>query len=508
MKSATSEIPQVDQSEFIREFAARSKNYYEKQFNAIQSGDGDTRALNFATLAFGPIWAAARGMWSVFWVCALIEIVALVQLGRGLWGDLGADKTAEAAQLLARSEEMRLQAGAAAVVGDSTAQSSMEIANNLQLAAEAALLEAQADAGSEWIFLLIGAILLLAVRFGQAYFANRLYEEQYSKWRVNKSTPFGFSIQRLVFGVLLLLIMLPMTLYRFTASKPVSWVLDVPIDTAYRTATTNWLDGWFDRTADSGKEVFDAITSSFELLLDGIEVLLVDAPWPVVVIFLSIIAWRAAGLRVAIFTVGSLAYIGVLGLWEAAMISIVLVGAASLVCILIGIPLGVWFSRSERAYVFARPVLDLMQTIPPFVYLIPIIAFFGTGRVPGVLATIIFAMPPVIRLTTLGLRQVPPDIKEAARAFGATQWQVLKGVELPLATPSIMTGVNQTILFSLSMVVIASLIGAKGLGQEVLLSLQLIAKGQGILAGLAILFCAMMLDRIVQGRFKREQEDL
>ena len=210
----------------------------------------------------------------------------------------------------------------------------------------------------------------------------------------------------------------------------------------------------------------------------------------------------------AIFTVASLAYIGVLGLWEAAMISIVLVGAASLVCILVGIPLGVWFSRNERAYVFARPVLDLMQTIPPFVYLIPIIAFFGTGRVPGVLATIIFAMPPVIRLTTLGLRHVSPNVKEAARAFGATPWQVLTGVELPLATPSIMTGVNQTILFQSVDGCDCFIDRRQRAGQEVLVALQLVTKGQGILAGLAILFCAMMLDRIVQGRFKRPLEGM
>ena len=188
------------------------------------------------------------------------------------------------------------------------------------------------------------------------------------------------------------------------------------------------------------------------------------------------------------------------------MVSIVLVGAAAFFCILIGIPLGIWFSRSERAYAVARPILDLMQTIPPFVYLIPIIAFFGTGRVPGILATIIFAMPPVVRLTALGLRQVPRTVIEAAVAFGATKWKILIGVELPLATPAIMTGVNQTILMSLSMVVIASLIGAKGLGQEVLTALQYVAKGQGILAGLAILFCAMMLDRIVQGRFQRQED--
>ena len=144
-----------------------------------------------------------------------------------------------------------------------------------------------------------------------------------------------------------------------------------------------------------------------------------------------------------------------------------------------------------------------MQTMPAFVYLIPIIAFFGTGKPPGVLATIIFAMPPVIRLTALGMRGVPETTKEAAIAFGCSKWQLLRNVEIPLAMPSIMTGINQTILMCLSMVVIASLIGAKGLGQDVLVALQYAAKGQGMLAGLAILFVAMVIDRIVQGHYKR-----
>ena len=188
------------------------------------------------------------------------------------------------------------------------------------------------------------------------------------------------------------------------------------------------------------------------------------------------------------------------------MITFALVGTAALICLVVGIPLGVWFSKSARAYAIARPILDLMQTLPPFVYLIPIIAFFGTGKVPGVLATIIVGMPPCIRLTALGLMQVDGHLKEAARAFGASNRQLLLGLELPLAMPSIMTGINQTILLCLAMVVIASLIGAKGLGQDVLVALQYVAKGQGLLAGLAILFCAMILDRIVQGRFKQRDD--
>ena len=233
--------------------------------------------------------------------------------------------------------------------------------------------------------------------------------------------------------------------------------------------------------------------------------MLVGTPWPVVVLVICTLAWQLAGRRVAIFTAAALAYLGLFGFWELSMLTVALLGAASILCIAFGIPLGIWLARSKTAFAAAQPVLDFMQTMPAFVYLIPVIAFFGTGKPPGIIATLIFGMPPVIRLTTLGLNGVPEDIKEAARAFGATEWQVLRGVELPLARPSILAGINQTILMCLSMVVIASLIGAQGLGSVVLQSLQYAAKGQGLLAGLAILLCAMVIDRIVQGSFRGQR---
>ena len=500
----TKAIPKIDLSDSIREFSRENSDYYVESFSQIQDSDEKVTPWNKAALLFGPAWCAARGLWNLFWLFTIAEIVALVQIGRGLWGDLGAAKLAEAEQLMQRAQDIRFEGGMAGVTGGETASSAAEIAMNLEVAAQAATLDAQAAASLWWIYLLVGIVLFGVLRYVMGKYANRIYELQYSAWRVNRKIACGLSTKRLAFALVLLIVMVPLTLYRFTATTPVSWLVGVPVSNVYYTNSANALDSWFDSTAEAGAGVFDGITAAAQTALDVIELLLVDAPWPVVAVFLVVIAWRVASIRVAIFTGASLLYIGLLGLWEASMVSIVLVGAAALFCVGVGIPLGIWFSRSERAYAVARPVLDLMQTIPPFVYLIPIIAFFGTGRVPGVLATIIFAMPPVIRLTALGLRQVPGHVKEAAVAFGATKWKILFGVELPLATPAIMTGVNQTILMCLSMVVIASLIGAKGLGQEVLTALQFVAKGQGILSGLAILFCAMMLDRIVQGRFQRQ----
>ena len=209
---------------------------------------------------------------------------------------------------------------------------------------------------------------------------------------------------------------------------------------------------------------------------------------------------RSAGWRASIFTGAGLAYLGYLGFWDKSMQTLALLGTAACISITLGVPLGILCARSERLYAFVRPVLDFMQTMPAFVYLIPIIAFFGTGKPAAVIATMIFGGSPVVRLTVLGLRGVPESVREAAMAFGANKRYLLWKVDIPLAMPSIMAGINQTILLSLAMVVIASLIGAKGLGQDVLEALQYASEGLGILAGLAILFCAMLLDRIIQGK--------
>ena len=291
------------------------------------------------------------------------------------------------------------------------------------------------------------------------------------------------------------------TLYAVVAAAPPAWLTTFPADKALFATVEAWLDAGFVATYDAGRGVFDGIRNAIRILVEAFEVVLVGTPWPVVMLVICTLGWQLAGPRVAIFTAAALAYLGLFGFWELSMLTVALLGAASILCVLVGIPLGIWFARSKRAYAAAQPVLDFMQTMPAFVYLIPVIAFFGTGKPPGIIATLIFGMPPVIRLTTLGLNGVSDEVKEAARAYGATEWQVLRGVELPLAKASILAGVNQTILMCLSMVVIASLIGAQGLGSVVLQSLQYAAKGQGLLAGLAILLCAMVIDRIVQGSF-------
>jgi len=454
----------------------------------------------------GPYWGAARGLWGYFWTFLVLELMALVQLGRGLWGDLGADKVARAEKLNNRYRELYERGQEALQAGDPDAQGLITTAGNLKRTAERVMIEAQDAAAGATKYLVIGLVTLLLLRLIQGFYANLRYEKQYLHWRAEPQTPSGFRWSWVGFGGILWLAIVPLTLYRFTVTKPSEFITEFPMDKQLFTPIANWMEGGFDWLSINFGGVFDSIISAIRSILDGLEVVFVQTPWPVVMIVILVTAWRLAGPRVAIFTAASLAYLGFLGLWETSMITVALLGAAAFLCILIGIPLGIWFGKSQRAYNTALPVLDFMQTMPAFVYLIPIIAFFGTGKPPGVLATIIFGMPPVIRLTALGMRGVPEGTKEAALAFGCTKSTLLRDVEIPLAMPSIMTGINQTILMCLSMVVIASLIGAEGLGRNVLEALQYAAKGQGMLAGLAILFCAMVIDRIIQGHYKRKTE--
>jgi glycine betaine/proline transport system permease protein len=238
------------------------------------------------------------------------------------------------------------------------------------------------------------------------------------------------------------------------------------------------------------------------LLLDALEMIFVRTPWVVIASFIILLTWLSAGVRTAIYSGAFLGYMGLLGFWEKAMTTLALLGTAACLSILIGIPLGMFCARRPRFYSFIQPIMDFMQTMPAFVFMIPVIAFFGTGKPAAVVTTMIFGGTPVVRLTVLGLRGVPEHVREAAISFGASKWYLLTRVDLPLASPSIRAGINQTIMLSLAMVVVASLIGAKGLGEDVLEALQYANVGQGILAGFAILFCAMILDRIVQGARK------
>ncbi len=493
----------------VSEFVQNNAKYYRQEFDKIQSATKFPWSWNPMAAAAGPFWGAARGLWGYFWTFMVLEILALVQIGKGLWGELGAEKLARVEKLTDKYTEFYAQAEAAKLAGDSGADAIFTRADNLKKVADRLIEEAANASAGALKYLIVGIILLGILRLVQGYYANIRYEKQYLSWRAEpEKTASGFRTSWATFGGILWLAIVPLTLYKFTVGKIAPalapFVLEFPVQKKqYFSPISTWMDNGFDKISLQFGDVFDGVVVTIRTVLDGLETVFVDTPWPVVMAVIVVTAWRLAGPRVAIFSVAALAYLGLCGLWETSMITVALLGAAAFLCLLMGIPLGIWFGKSQRAYNTALPVLDFMQTMPAFVYLIPIIAFFGTGKPPGVLATLIFGMPPVIRLTALGMRGVPDTTKEAAVAFGCTKWTLLKDIEIPLAMPSIMTGINQTILMCLSMVVIASLIGAKGLGQDVLVALQYAAKGQGMLAGLAILFVAMVIDRIIQGHYQR-----
>ena len=213
---------------------------------------------------------------------------------------------------------------------------------------------------------------------------------------------------------------------------------------------------------------------------------------------LAFVAWRLAGWRIAVFSVAAFMLVGMIGLWNLTMTTLSMIVASVLVCLILGVPLGILAARSDRFRGALRPVLDVMQTTPAFVYLVPVVMLFSIGTVAGVIATIIFALPPLIRLTDLGIRQVPEDVVEAAEAFGSSEREILMKVRLPLALPTIMAGINQTIMLALSMVVIAALIGAGGLGRPVVEGLNALRIGVAGIGGVAIVLLAIVLDRLTQ----------
>jgi glycine betaine/proline transport system permease protein len=264
-----------------------------------------------------------------------------------------------------------------------------------------------------------------------------------------------------------------------------------------------WVQDFVDWLVYNHRDIFQAIKAPIELCLKGFEWFFTTLP-PVVVILLFVIAaWRFSGKKIAAFTIATFLLVGYLGLWQETMTTLAMVISSVFFCAIVGIPLGILSGRSDRFEVLLRPALDAMQTIPPFVYLVPVVMLFSIGTVSGILATIVFALPPIVRLTSLGIRQVHPELIEAALAFGATPWQVLRKVQFPLALPSIMAGLNQTLMMALSMVVIAALIGAGGLGNPVVQGLNTLEIGLATIGGLAIVLLAMMLDRITQGFAQR-----
>jgi ABC-type proline/glycine betaine transport system permease subunit len=262
-------------------------------------------------------------------------------------------------------------------------------------------------------------------------------------------------------------------------------------------ALETWLENNFQPLFDAIKLIIGSIVGTFEWVFDTI-------PAPILILLFTIVAYMLGRWKLALFTLLGFLLIWNLQLWDPTMQTLALVLTSALISIIVGVPIGIWCAQSNTAQSVVTPVLDFMQTMPAFVYLIPAVSFFSLGVVPGVIASVIFAIPPTIRLTNLGIRQVPKDLVEAADAFGSTSSQKLFKLQLPLAVPTILAGINQTIMLSLSMVVIASMIGAQGVGSKVYQAITQVKTGVGFEAGLAVVVLAIVLDRFTHNLINKK----
>jgi len=288
------------------------------------------------------------------------------------------------------------------------------------------------------------------------------------------------------------------------------WLTEFPqLDRADLLTIRKFLDGAYKDFSRAYGDIIEAVFDPLLYFLVWFEKLLVNAPWwAILAVIVGIVYSATRSWKLSVGVLVSFLLIGYFGMWEDTMRTLSIIFVCTVLSIVLGIPIGIMMSRSDRVQGVVTPILDIMQTMPAFVYLIPVVMLLGIGKVPGVIAVVIYAIPPVIRLTNLGIRLVDKEVLEAATAYGANSTQRLFGVQIPLAIPTIMAGINQTIMMSLAMVVIASMIGVKGLGQPVLKSITNQYFTLGLLNGLAIVALAIVFDRVSQAYGKRTQRHL
>ncbi len=501
-RTEAAEALAAERREQVAEFVRTSPGYYVRQFDHIGSQSGFAPTFNAMAGLFGPIWFGARGLWNWAVAFLVVETIGFVQVALGLFGDLAAGARDRIASIEGTLALRKQQLASAIETNSDKVDVYRRTVESLENAIGGIRLEAQQlEEQGIWIAL-TGVAILVAVKAVQSVVANTVLESRFSDWLSDTTIPSGMPLKHMAFSAIFVVIIViaAMLHYSFPGAYPA--LTDFPTDPGIRLTAIKWVEAFFTWAVTNGDALFDAITYCIRLLLDALEVIFVSTPWIVIASFIVLLTWLSAGVSTAIYSGAFLAYMGLLGFWEKAMTTLALLGTAACLSIIIGIPLGMFCARRPRFYSFIQPIMDFMQTMPAFVFMIPVIAFFGTGKPAAVVTTMIFGGTPVVRLTVLGLRGVPEHVREAAISFGASKWYLLSRVDLPLASPSIRAGINQTIMLSLAMVVVASLIGAKGLGEDVLEALQYANVGQGILAGFSILFCAMILDRIVQGARK------
>ncbi len=494
------EIKNLSRSELIKNFVISNPDYYIDEFKKIGSKPSYSFSFNLFAALFGPMWFGLRNIWNYALAFLIIETFAVVQIIRGLFGNITKDALEKIDKIQSTIDFRYKQLQAAKENNPDKVEVYERAIKSLEEAMKEYVVDVQIiEASAIWITI-SGILLLIFVKFIQGILANTVLEKRYSEWLSNKTISPGMKPKNYLLSIGFTIVIMFFSVIHYSFPGFFSIMNDFPTHPEIRLTSIKWVETIFDYAVIKGDAVFTAITIGIRSVLDFLELLFVKTPWIVIITTIVVLTALSAGIRTAIYSAGFLAYMGFLGFWVKAMTTLALLGTAAILSIVIGIPLGIYCARRQRFYSMIRPIMDFMQTMPAFVFMIPVIAFFGTGKVAAVIITMIFGGTPVVRLTVLGLRGVPETIREAAIAYGASKWYLLRKVDLPLATPSILAGVNQTVMLSLAMVVVASLIGAKGLGQDVLEALQYANVGQGILAGIAILFVALILDRVVQGK--------
>ena len=488
------EIKNLSRSELIKNFVISNPDYYIKEFKKIGSKPTYSYSFNLFAAFFGPVWFGLRNVWNYALAFLIVETFAVVQIVRGLFGNITKDAVEKIDKIQSTIDFRYKQLEAAKENNPDKVEVYERAIKSLEDAMKEYVVDVQQiEASAIWITI-SGILLLIFVKFIQGILANTVLEKRYSEWLSNKSISPGMKPKNYLLSIGFTIVIMFFSVIHYSFPGFFSIMNDFPTHPEIRLTSIKWVETIFDYAVIKGDAVFTAITIGIRSVLDFLELLFVKTPWIVIITTIVVLTALSAGIRTAIYSAGFLAYMGFLGFWVKAMTTLALLGTAAILSIVIGIPLGIYCARRQRFYSMIRPIMDFMQTMPAFVFMIPVIAFFGTGKVAAVIITMIFGGTPVVRLTVLGLRGVPETIREAAIAYGASKWYLLRKVDLPLATPSILAGVNQTVMLSLAMVVVASLIGAKGLGQDVLEALQYANVGQGILAGVAILFVALILD--------------
>jgi len=484
----------------IKDFVKTNPDYYIHEFEKINNTSKFVLSFNLFAFLFGSMWFGIRNIWNWSLAFLIIETFAIVQIIRGFFGNISAEAYSQIEKIQKQIGFREQQLQAAIDNNSDKVEMFKRTIKSFEDSIAGYLQEAQSiEASGVWIAI-SGIILFLFIRVAQGILANSILERRFSEWLSNKLISPGMEFKNYLLSISFALIIIIFSSVHYSFPNLVDLFADFPTHPDIRLASIDGVERAFDYAVIKGDVLFSAITIGIRSVLDSLEMLFVTTPWIVVISAIVLMTGLSAGPRAALYSLSFLAYMGLLGFWIKAMTTLALLGTAAILSISIGIPLGIYCSTRPKFYAFIRPIMDFMQTMPAFVFMIPVIAFFGTGKVSAVIITMIFGGTPVVRLTVLGLKGVPESIREAAIAYGASKWYLLTKVDLPLAMPTILAGVNQTVMLSLAMVVVASLIGAKGLGQDVLEALQYANVGQGILAGIAILFCALILDRVIQGK--------